>query len=399
MTVILFQLMMLFAAYIREGSEMKTVSIIVPIYHGKKHIPDIIKQIELCVARTGKDVELELILSNDYPEDSIESIYNSDIIDIVIINSDRNRGIQGARIEGLNYSSAEYIVFLDQDDRIYPDYFASQLKKIGNADAVVCKAVNEGKPGYDVDLKLENIITKEYMLTYGDPIISTGPVLMRRNAIPNIWKENILNTSGADDYFLWLCMIGDKKKINVNNEILFEHIVDGSNTSFDSIRMFESEKEVFKCLKDKEVFSGEDLLLLDSLAENIAKRRIRNLDKFHKMFYVLNGLLLILEEKDINWTYLSNKNIAVYGNSYIGQRVYGMLTKAGIVVECYVDKNADEMQAAIPVYTKENIPNSVNVIVISIMQGEDMLRKELRQMYYDKEIITITELKSRILSK
>ena len=44
------------------------------------------------------------------------------------------------------------------------------------------------------------------MMEKGNPIISTGQVLMRRASIPGVWMENIMETNCADDYLLWLCM-------------------------------------------------------------------------------------------------------------------------------------------------------------------------------------------------
>ena len=69
------------------------VSIIVPIYHGKQYIKQIIEQIEVCSENT--DTEVELLLVNDDPTMPIETDLFSERIAIRVFNTERNRGIHG----------------------------------------------------------------------------------------------------------------------------------------------------------------------------------------------------------------------------------------------------------------------------------------------------------------
>ncbi len=136
------------------------ISIIVPLYYGNQYIPRLIHEVEVCKKKAGSLVKVELILSNDAPDSKIEANFSSDIIDILILNTTENRGIQGARVRGLKAASGDYIVFLDQDDILRPDYIRSQLFHIGDADAVVCRCIHEAKQFYNADMRLEEVITK-----------------------------------------------------------------------------------------------------------------------------------------------------------------------------------------------------------------------------------------------
>ena len=71
------------------------VSIIVPIYHGKQYIKQIIEQIEVCSEKA--DTEVELLLVNDDPTMPIETDLFSERIAIRVFNTERNRGIHGSR--------------------------------------------------------------------------------------------------------------------------------------------------------------------------------------------------------------------------------------------------------------------------------------------------------------
>lgn len=126
-------------------SKMKSISIIVPIYYGEKYITGIISQIELCKSYMKEAVYIELVFVNDSPDIPIYIKKKSELIEIVVINCDSNIGIHGARVKGLKYCHGEYVLYLDQDDRIHPEYFSSQLQEIGENEAVVCAAVQAGK--------------------------------------------------------------------------------------------------------------------------------------------------------------------------------------------------------------------------------------------------------------
>ena len=83
-----------------EKNLADSVSIIVPIYHGKKYISKLVEMAEVCKEKAGVQVKVELILSNDDPDACIEDGYFSELVDIRVLNTEVNRGIQGARIRG-----------------------------------------------------------------------------------------------------------------------------------------------------------------------------------------------------------------------------------------------------------------------------------------------------------
>ena len=370
------------------------VSIISPIYKGKKFIKPLIEQAEACKKATGADVEVELVLSNDYPEEPLET-YESELIKIKVINAECNGGIQVARIRGLEQADGEYITFLDQDDILFPEYIKSQLESIGEADAVVCRCINEGKLNYNVSMPFEKMITREYMLTKGAPMVSTGSVLIRKESIPVEWKENILKVSGADDYFLWLCMLATGCVFSLNQKVMFEHVVNGMNTSLNTYRMFESEHEMFETIKRIELFKGKELQMINSLEKAIYIRQLKLLDKFRIMFFSLNDILSMHERGVTLESILMNdgiSNLAIYGAGYLGNRLYGILKNTNINVECFVDQNAEYLDAPISVCLKDNIPTAVDGILITMLQDTGGIKDELAKRYPNAKVIELLDL-------
>lgn len=373
---------------------MKYISVIVPIYYGKKYIQPIIEQVEKCCKYINKHYLVELILVNDAPDDYIEVEFKSDCMDIIILNTNKNRGIQGARIYGLQNCKGEYILFLDQDDKIEPHYLVSQLECIGEQDAVVCQVIHENKPFYNADYPFEKAISKEFMLSNGCPIISPGQVLIRRSAISEVWKNNIIKNNGADDFLLWLCMIGEGKKFALNRQIVFEHIVQYDNTSWNSAQMIASEKEMGQILKRNKVFSDQDGELLDQMLRKIYEKRLNNLDKFRKMFYLLSDWMTLKENGVDISNYLMSLGIhtvAIYGVGYLGKHLIQELKSGKVRISYLIDKNAAWIETEYEVYTLNEKLEKVDAIIVTLVQGEKMVSEELGEKL-DGKVITIKEL-------
>lgn len=360
---------------------MEKISVIVPVYHGKQYIKAMIAQTERASLRLSADYKTELLLVNDAPEEPLGQ-YASSVIEVVCIETERNRGIHGARVRGLEYCSGDHILFLDQDDRIEADYLKSQLEEIGNADAVVCKLLHEKKQFYDTRMVFEAVINKQYMIGQRNPIISPGQVLIRKDAIPDIWKKTRLKDNGADDWLLWICMMAEGKQFGLNPKILFEHVVEGSNTSLDVGGMIRSEREVFDVLSQSGLLTEEELSTLQRTLQRIEQEHIRMVCKFQKMFFVCHTWME-LQNKDISIAdHLRSRNIkkvAIYADGYLGKSLYHNLKKDGVCVAYFIDINAEFLEEEIPVYAPgEELPE-VDAVIISLVEHIEDVRETLAE--------------------
>lgn len=93
------------------------ISIIIPIYNGEKYIERCLNSV---INQSIKFENLEVICVNDNSTDSSSEIldnYCKKYENIVLINLDKNSGHPGRpRNIGIKASSADYIMFMDQDD-------------------------------------------------------------------------------------------------------------------------------------------------------------------------------------------------------------------------------------------------------------------------------------------
>lgn len=240
----------------------KLISVIVPIYQGKRYIDSIISMVQLNISKFHnlKEHSIELIFVNDYPQDPlILPQIEDDICDLLLVELDKNRGIHGARVEGLKRASGRYILFLDQDDKIEPTYLLSQWSNIGCCDAIICNGVYKSNRSVHVVYSKKNppdIIShlwRHYFL--GNPIPSPGHVLLQKKAISPIWISEIMEKNGADDWLLWLLMIKEKKQFKFNPEVLFIHSYNGKNVSKQYDQMYQSVTELISILKKSRKFN------------------------------------------------------------------------------------------------------------------------------------------------
>lgn len=368
------------------------ISVIVPIYHGEKYIKSLIHMLEEGATGCRDRCIIELVLSNDDPECSLNG-YVSDQVEIRIVETDVNRGIHGARVRGLNYCTGDYVVFLDQDDVIQEDYFKSQSEKIGDADAVVCRLVNGKRLHYTDTFRFEEVITRDFMLHHWCPIVSPGQVMLKKRAVPDIWRENILTNNGADDYFLWLCMMAEGKRFVLNQEVLFTHVITGMNTSENTNLMMDSEEEMLSILRRKKVFTGDDANGFGDLKRSLRRIHVRMLEVQSKGLVCLDRINCSFRKRGRMYDWIRenrDRKVAVYGAGELGLALYDLLKEQGLVPLCYLDRNAEYIMADIPAYTMENAEVKLDSILLTIPDKD--LEEKLKRKF-SCEVVNVEEIR------
>ena len=128
------------------------LSIVIPVYNSANILPELVKQIELNVK--GKINSYELFLVNDCSKDNSWNVIkelSSNNLFIKGLNLKKNYGQHNSIMAGLNESSGDYIILMDDDlqhppNRIYDIY--SELKKaisLTNTGGFLFFRVNPGK--------------------------------------------------------------------------------------------------------------------------------------------------------------------------------------------------------------------------------------------------------------
>lgn len=233
---------------------MMDISVIVPCYKGKKHIPQILAMINRNVEKLEEySVKVELVLVNDFPQESIE-IENEDTYNynIEVINNKRNVGIHKSRCHGLKIAKGKYIVFLDQDDKISNDWLKRQYDKALSSDLVISNAIyhkkNISQKIYVNEEEMYGLLNKWALCKAGNRIVSPGQVLMRKDIIPRAWQKYNMENNGADDYFLWILLAERQLKIAYNFNLFYHHCYSQESVSHKRHIMKKSEQEMVRLI-------------------------------------------------------------------------------------------------------------------------------------------------------
>ena len=134
---------------------MDKISIIIPFYNGNKYLLGLKEMINKNAIIVKKNILLEVVIVNDSPwieiqENKIESV----LFACKFVAHSINKGIHQARVTGLNNSAGNYIVFLDQDDKISSNYIKYMYDLIAKneADCVISNGVYDTSVGKKIIL-------------------------------------------------------------------------------------------------------------------------------------------------------------------------------------------------------------------------------------------------------
>ena len=126
------------------------VSVITAFYKGNAYMADYKRMIRANQCHLEKGDELEVLIINDSPEEHVVLPEDGGDCNIFIYDQKQNGGIHAARVRGLSLCTGDYVIFLDQDDRLREDavatFIATMKKYQTKADKVlVSNAVMEQK--------------------------------------------------------------------------------------------------------------------------------------------------------------------------------------------------------------------------------------------------------------
>lgn len=189
---------------------MTKISIIVPVYNVEKFLR---RCIESILNQTFKD--FELILINDGSKDKSLDVMNEYKNDKrVKIFTQENKGPAITRNLGIKKSEGKYIMFIDSDDYILPNYVENYYNAMisGNYDLVIGGYQKITGDHIDFIRKLDDGEFSKYMVT--------GPVckMYRRDFII---KNDIefLDTTASEDVYFNVCAYSKNPKIKIIDDI------------------------------------------------------------------------------------------------------------------------------------------------------------------------------------
>lgn len=232
------------------------VSVIIPSYNSGKYINSAIDSV---LNQTYK--EIELIIIDDGSTDKTKEIL------VPYINSNKikyfrqkNKGLAGARNEGIKASKGEYISFLDADDLFLSTKIEEQvkfLKEHPKCDICYCDLWHFNQDSPSVMMKLDNTYysgNDVFKNLLRRNFINPLTVVIRKSAINRfgVFNENFRCT---EDWEYWVNLAWQGAQFCFLPKILAKYQIGLSNTNMSNLisgdlqRM--KEVEIFENLKKK----------------------------------------------------------------------------------------------------------------------------------------------------
>ena len=109
------------------------VSIIIPCYNASEYIA---KTLSSVAKQTHLEYEV-IIVDDGSTDNSKEIILKSDSLKTKYFFKE-NEGVSKARNYGLTKTNGEFILFLDADDLLNPNFLKDRISSLTNSDAIAC---------------------------------------------------------------------------------------------------------------------------------------------------------------------------------------------------------------------------------------------------------------------
>ncbi len=240
------------------------ISIIIPYYNCEKYIAETLASVE---AQTYPNIEV--ILVNDGSSKASTAYIEALIQDKSYIQYlyQENKGLSSARNVGGKAAKGEFLLFLDADDKIYPQYLTKTVETFNS------------NPNYKVvytKAELFDAQSGEWLL----PVYTTFEKLLQGNVIYCTAlhkRSDFIKLDGFDenlmayeDWDYWIRLLQDGGEVIRIDEILFSYRKRIDNTSITNSLIQNPKQNKIDwqkvCIKHQELFIEHNLSYMDYMS-------------------------------------------------------------------------------------------------------------------------------------
>jgi glycosyltransferase involved in cell wall biosynthesis len=248
---------------------MTSTAIVIPCHNHARFLDDAIRSV---IAQTRSPVEV--IVVDDGSTDDTGRIARS-YTDIRYVRQSQ-RGLAGARNRGLREVSAEYVVFLDADDRLLPSALEigiGLLNERRDLALVAGRCTLIGPDGSRLYTPAQEAVEDQHYarLLSGNVVWCPASVMYRRSVLSSVWGFDP-QVDAAADYDMYL-RLARTAVIHVHRAVVAEYRQHGGNMSSDAVLMLSTIRHV---LARQEAYIGND--------PDLEAARRRGIDRY-ELFY------------------------------------------------------------------------------------------------------------------
>ncbi|MCM1282789.1 MAG: glycosyltransferase [Roseburia sp.] len=367
------------------------LSVVVPVYNVEKYIERCLDSI---VAQTYENKQI--ILIDDGSTDSSGRVcdgYSQKYADIYV-HHQNNAGLVEARRTGTTFAEGEYIIWVDADDWIEPDYFARMMEAMlavhvdmvaanlyydfGEASSVV---TNNMKCGiYNVKEIIESMLYSGTFFEYG----------IQPHGVTKLYKtEKLKRIQGRLD---------NRICVGEDAAVVYPYIYHSERVLLTDICGYHYVQHTGSITKHKDKHEIEriDFLIAHLKREfSNSKEFLRHLDIYRK-YLVLRDMTYWDSENVLLYPYGGidkGSRIVIYGAGGLGQSLYAYCREKDIEVVAWLDRNAGHYKSeGLPVETVDEFDKTntkyEHLIIANISEKTalDIKKDLLERGFLDEKI-------------
>lgn len=197
----------------------KKVSIIIPCYNDGKYLPDAIDSVKKC-----RHDLIEIIIVNDGSTDfeTLTLLKQYELEGVKVLHQ-QNKGLGAARNAGILNATCDYILPLDSDNKIRPEYIDASIAILDQSAFI---SVVYGRPQFFGDSDKQPLIGKFNLQRIMVENYIDACAVFRKSD----WKElggydENMPFMGAEDWEFWLRFGFAGKQFHFIDEVLFDYRV------------------------------------------------------------------------------------------------------------------------------------------------------------------------------
>lgn len=284
---------------------MIKLSIYIVCYNYGQYLEECLESIQTGLRRNRNEVEL-LIIDDNSSDNSKDIIKKYLSMFDHVIHNDQNMGLIKTCNKAISYLSGEYIMRIDADDTIEPEFIDAFLNKFYTQNAELIY------PNY-------NLINQsgETIATYKRSKYSSDYRYNRSfHGAFTVIKYSFLEEVGfydedftrQDGYYLWLMAVLRNKKILHVEEAFFNYRQHRSSLSFDKRNLFDTRYDINARYVSQFVDINDVSVLIPLEEDNLFNERLDIIKKISN--FITNRIII-----------LSAKNIEIFQNNILPTNV------------------------------------------------------------------------------
>lgn len=243
-----------------HAAETASISIIVAVYNGEKYLEEALQS-----ALSQTRAAAEIIVVDDGSSDRSAEIARACGTTVI---SQANAGLSAARNTGFKASRGDYLVFLDDDDRLLPDTLAinaalldsdPRLGFVGGRSRIIR---SDGTRTDEIKGDDSSVPCSYKTLMEGSAFVPPSSVMFRRKPIEEIGAFDVALRSGNEDLDVYL-KVARHWPVLRHDEVLVEYRRHENNLSSNSLGLLSSVQRLLEaqrahCAGDPDLLAALD---------------------------------------------------------------------------------------------------------------------------------------------